>query len=66
MLVAHSLSRFSRSVRDTVALAKFERDQLRECTTTTISHLRLHNRRISFTIPLGYDLAKDGITLPPQ
>jgi DNA invertase Pin-like site-specific DNA recombinase len=98
ILVVYSLSRFSRSVRDTLALAEqleraganlaslsesldtsnavgrmffklmsvlaeFERDQLRERTTNAMSHLRLHNRRISSRIPMGYELAKDGVTL---
>ncbi|MSU49023.1 MAG: recombinase family protein [Opitutus sp.] len=101
ILVVYSLSRFSRSVRDTLALAEqlercnanlaslsenldsstamgrmffklmsvlaeFERDQLRERTSNAMSHLRQHNRRISSKIPLGYDLAKDGVTLLPN
>ena len=101
ILVVYSLSRFSRSVRDTLALAEqlersganlaslsenldtssamsrmffklmsvlaeFERDQLRERTTNAMSHLRQHNKRISSKIPLGYDLASDGITLTPN
>jgi DNA invertase Pin-like site-specific DNA recombinase len=98
ILVVYSLSRFSRSVRDTLALAEqlekaganlaslsesldtssavgkmffrlmsvlaeFERDQLRERTTNAMTHLRQHNRRISYKIPFGYDLAGDGATL---
>ena len=101
ILVVYSLSRFSRSVRDTLALAEqlersganlaslsesldtsnamgrmffklmsvlaeFERDQLRERTTNAMSHLRQHNKRISYKIPMGYNLAKDGITLLPN
>ena len=101
ILVVYSLSRFSRSVRDTLALAEqleacnanlaslcenldtssamgrmffklmsvlaeFERDQLRERTVSAMSHLRQHNRRISSKIPLGYDLAADGVTLTPN
>ena len=101
ILVVYSLSRFSRSVRDTLALAdqleksganlaslsesldtstavgkmffglmsvlaEFERDQLRERTTHAMSHLRQHNKRISHKIPLGYDLASDGISLVPN
>lgn len=101
ILVVYSLSRFSRSVRDTLALAErlersganlaslsesldtsnamgrmffklmsvlaeFERDQLRERTTNAMSHLRQHNRRISYKIPLGYDVATDGVTLLPN
>jgi site-specific DNA recombinase len=101
ILVVYSLSRFSRSVRDTLTLAdqlersganlaslsesldtsnamgrmffklasvmsEFERDQLRERTTNAMSHLRLHNKRISCKIPLGCDLAKDGVTLLPN
>jgi DNA invertase Pin-like site-specific DNA recombinase len=100
ILVVYSLSRFSRSVRDTLALAEelersnanlaslsesldtsnamgrmffklmsvlaeFERDQLRERTTNAMSHLRLHNKRISNKIPMGYTLAEDGTTLLP-
>jgi len=98
ILVVYSLSRFSRSVRDTLALAdqleksganlaslsesldtstpvgrmffqlmsvlsEFERNQLRQRTTSAMSHLRQHNKRISYKIPMGYDLAKDGMTL---
>jgi DNA invertase Pin-like site-specific DNA recombinase len=98
ILVVYSLSRFSRSVRDTLSLAdqleksganlaslsesldtssavgkmffrlmsvlaEFERDQLRERTTNAMSHLRQHNKRISYKIPMGYDLADDGSTL---
>jgi site-specific DNA recombinase len=101
ILVVYSLSRFSRSVRDTLALAdqleksganlaslsesldtstpvgrmffqlmsvlsEFERNQLRQRTTSAMSHLRQHNKRISYKIPLGYDLAKDGSTLEPN
>jgi site-specific DNA recombinase len=101
ILVVYSLSRFSRSVRDTLALAdqleraganlaslsesldtstpvgrmffqlmsvlsEFERNQLRQRTTSAMSHLRQHNKRISYKIPLGYDLAKDGSTLQPN
>jgi site-specific DNA recombinase len=100
ILVVYSLSRFSRSVRDTLALAErlesasahfcslsenldsstamgrmffqlvsvmsqFERDQLRERTTNAMGHLRRMNRRISSTVPFGYDLARDGATLVP-
>lgn len=88
ILVVYSLSRFSRSVRDTLALAdqleraganlaslsesldtstpvgrmffqlmsvlsEFERNQLRQRTTSAMSHLRQHNKRISYKIPLG-------------
>ena len=101
ILVVYSLSRFSRSVRDTLALAdqleraganlaslsesldtstpvgrmffqlmsvlsEFERNQLRQRTTSAMSHLRQHNKRISYKIPLGYDLARDGMTLLPN
>jgi site-specific DNA recombinase len=101
ILVVYSLSRFSRSVRDTLALAdqleraganlaslsesldtstpvgrmffqlmsvlsEFERNQLRQRTTSAMSHLRQHNKRISYKIPLGYDLARDGVTLLPN
>lgn len=101
ILVVYSLSRFSRSVRDTLALAdqleksganlaslsesldtsnavgkmffrlmsvlaEFERDQLRERTTHAMSHLRQHKKRISYKIPMGYDLAADGVTLLPN
>ena len=101
ILVVYSLSRFSRSVRDTLALAdqleraganlaslsesldtstpvgrmffqlmsvlsEFERNQLRQRTTSAMSHLRQHNKRISSKIPMGYDLAKDGVTLLPN
>ena len=101
ILVVYSLSRFSRSVRDTLALAdqleraganlaslsesldtstpvgrmffqlmsvlsEFERNQLRQRTTSAMSHLRQHNKRISYKIPMGYDLAKDGSTLQPN
>ena len=101
ILVVYSLSRFSRSVRDTLALAdqleksganlaslsesldtstavgkmffrlmsvlaEFESDQLRERTTHAMSHLRHNNKRISYKIPLGYDLASDGSTLVPN
>jgi site-specific DNA recombinase len=101
ILVVYSLSRFSRSVRDTLALAdqleksganlaslsesldtstpvgrmffqlmsvlsEFERNQLRQRTTSAMSHLRHHNKRISYKIPLGYDLARDGSTLQPN
>jgi hypothetical protein len=31
-----------------------------------MSHLRQHNIRISYKIPLGYDLARDGMTLLPN
>lgn len=44
-------------------LNEFERDQLAERTAQAMSHLRRSNRRISSRIPLGYDLAPDGITL---
>ncbi len=101
ILVVYSLSRFSRSVRDTLALAEqlekaganlaslsesldtstpiskfffqlmsglaeFERSQLRHRTTSAMSHLRQHNKRISHKIPLGYDLATDGVVLVPN
>jgi len=101
ILVVYSLSRFSRSVRDTLALAdqleraganlaslsesldtstpvgrmffqlmsvlsEFERNQLRQRTTSAMSHLRQHNKRISYKIPMGYDLARDGSTLEPN
>ena len=81
ILVVYSLSRFSRSVRESLdtanavgkmffrlmsVLAEFERDQLRERTTNAMSHLRQQNRRISNKIPLGYDLAADGSTLVPN
>ena len=101
ILVVYSLSRFSRSVRDTLALAdqleraganlaslsesldtstpvgrmffqlmsvlsEFERNQLRQRTTSAMSHLRQHNKRISYKIPMGYDLARDGSTLQPN
>jgi site-specific DNA recombinase len=101
ILVVYSLSRFSRSVRDTLALAdqleraganlaslsesldtstpvgrmffqlmsvlsEFERNQLRQRTTSAMSHLRQHNKRISYKIPMGYDLARDGVTLLPN
>ena len=42
---------------------EFERDQLAERTANAMAHLRRANRRISFRIPLGYDLAPDGNTL---
>ena len=101
ILVVYSLSRFSRSVRDTLALAdqleksganlaslsesldtsnavgrmffqlmsvlsEFERNQLRQRTTSAMSHLRQHNKRISHKIPMGYDLATDGVLLVPN
>ena len=101
ILVVYSLSRFSRSVRDTLALAEqlekaganlaslsesldtsnavgrmffqlmsvlseFERNQLRQRTTSAMSHLRQHNKRISHKIPMGYDLATDGVVLVPN
>lgn len=101
ILVVYSLSRFSRSVRDTLALAdqleraganlaslsesldtsnpvgrmffqlmsvlsEFERNQLRQRTTSAMGHLRHHNKRISYKIPMGYNLAADGATLLPN
>ena len=47
-------------------LSEFERNQLRQRTTSAMSHLRQHNKRISSKIPMGYDLAKDGVTLLPN
>jgi DNA invertase Pin-like site-specific DNA recombinase len=101
ILVVYSLSRFSRSVRDTLALAdqlekaganlaslsesldtstpvsrmffqlmsvlsEFERNQLRQRTSAAMGHLRQNNKRISYRIPMGYDLDRDGKTLVPN
>jgi DNA invertase Pin-like site-specific DNA recombinase len=47
-------------------LSEFERNQLRQRTTSAMSHLRQHNKRISHKIPMGYDLATDGVLLVPN
>ena len=47
-------------------LNEFERDQLSERTAGALAHLRRANRKISARIPLGYDLATDGVTLVPN
>lgn len=100
ILVVYSLSRFSRSVKDTLALteqldrsnahlaslsesldtssavgrmifkllstlSEFERDVLSERTRNALGHMRRLNRRISSTVPFGYELASDGGTLVP-
>ena len=48
------------------AINEFEKDQLSERTRLVMAHLRQHNRRISAKIPLGYDLAPDGVSLLPN
>ncbi len=47
-------------------LNEFEKDQLSERTENAMRHLRKSNRRISWRIPLGYDLSADGQTLVPN
>lgn len=44
-------------------LNEFERDQLSERTVGAMAYLRRANRRISSRLPLGYNLAEDGLTL---
>ena len=100
VLVVYSLSRFSRSVKDTLTLAEqldkanahlaslsesidtssavgrmvfrmlstlneFEREMLVERTTNALGHMRRQNRRISSTVPFGYELATDKVSLVP-
>ena len=48
------------------AINEFEKDQLSERTRCVMAHLRQQNRRISAKIPLGYDLAPDGVSLVPN
>ena len=60
-----SCGKWKRTFKLMSVLAEFERDQLRERTTNAMSHLRLHNKRISNKIPMGYTLAEDGTTLLP-
>ena len=48
------------------AINEFEKDQLSERTRSVMAHLRQQNRRISAKIPLGYDLAPDGVSLVPN
>ena len=48
------------------AINEFEKDQLSERTRSAMAHLRQQNRRISAKIPLGFDLAPDGVSLVPN
>ncbi len=94
-LIVYSLSRLSRSTKDTILISErlhranadlislteridttsaagkmlfnlmsvlheFEVEQLKECITNSMSHLRKNNKRISRVIPFGYDLKEDG------
>lgn len=43
-------------------LSEFERDLVSERTTAAMTHKRLKNERVG-TIPFGYELAGDGVTL---
>ncbi len=43
-------------------LAEFERDQVSERTCTAMAHKKAQGQRVG-TVPFGYDLAADGITL---
>ncbi|MCP3905746.1 MAG: recombinase family protein [Planctomycetes bacterium] len=45
------------------ALAQLERDLISERTTAALAHKRSHGQRVSGRIPLGYDLAEDGVQL---
>lgn len=47
-------------------LAEFERDQIAERTKGALAHMRTQGKRISGTIPYGYDLAPDGESLVPN
>jgi site-specific DNA recombinase len=46
-------------------LAEFERDQLAERTSTAMQHKRRKLERVG-RVPVGYDLADDGISLTPN
>ncbi len=46
-------------------LAEFERDQISERTTAAMKHMRSRGRRVG-TIPFGFRLALDGLTLLPD
>lgn len=43
-------------------LAEFERDQVSERTCTAMAHKKAQGQRVG-TVPFGYDLAADGVTL---
>ena len=43
-------------------LAEFERDQVSERTCSAMAHKKAQGQRVG-TVPFGYDLAADGITL---
>lgn len=45
------------------ALAQLERDQISERTAMALAHKRTQGKRISHRIPMGYDLAPDGVHL---
>ncbi len=45
------------------ALAQLERDQISERTVAALAHKRCNGQRVSGQIPLGFDLAKDGVQL---
>ena len=46
-------------------MAEFERDQVSERTKFAMAHKKACNQRVG-TVPYGYDLAADGITLEPN
>ena len=46
-------------------LAEFERDQIAERTKNALRHKKANSERVG-TVPFGYDLAADGITLSPN
>jgi DNA invertase Pin-like site-specific DNA recombinase len=46
-------------------LAEFERDQVSERTAAAMAHKKSKGERVG-TVPFGYDLAADGITLVPN
>jgi site-specific DNA recombinase len=48
------------------ALAQLEREEIKSRTGSAMAHLRKCNRRISTRIPLGFDLAPDGVMLIPN
>ncbi len=45
------------------ALAQLERDLISERTATALAHKKRIGQRVSHEIPLGYDLAADGVRL---
>lgn len=45
------------------SLGELERDQISERTTAAMSHMRKQGRRISNSIPFGFDLSDDGESL---